>query len=673
VTIHPKYKEGAFYLWHWQDEDIETPRNLKEQLVKIIWHGFSGVVVTVTNSRYEFINPKVLRAIAQVSQWAKIRKIQFWFHADPRQVSRTFIRKTDERTQNLLITSEMGQNFEKINMNTAVIRNNQFELHFKYSQTYPTSVIQEKALVFEPWGIEKVYTFQKENGYVLRHTIRDITTLSQFHANVLKGTCDIFGNLNVPDNEDWWVIAFPKFNTSLYDFAGRESNDLLYHFAEDLFDACTHLDGITWGLSQAGYVMNAGCIPVSLSIYNCFKSEFGYDIRNVLYGLVMEMDDGSHIPIRNDYYNLLTNTIFSAQKDFHRMIHSYFKDLRIGFHHSIRLENNARSIVSGMADPWRALESVHLPFIQIEHGGSKTTDLFITGLIYAKSLGLFSKSNSALIHIVDIKNNQKIIDHLIDIMTLYSTQWLIESPTSQRPKKSKPKSKTDTILSYIQNIDQINEQIDHIHEITHHKFPEADVALVYPVQTIICSNLEDSNRMISVIQELIARLTRNHIQLDIISPDLLAKGRLSINGLRIRHRTYKAVLYPYPEIMTPEVLENVSVIDKSGFPILLGGSKPAMTTEGRKIPHVFPISFDPVQKDITPIKEKGVLPLFEVPKNSLATTILQQKGPLFLVCPANPGEKVEGEIAGKNFRFPVQKSNRLQIIRYIDQKPQYLV
>ena len=56
MKIHPKYKEGAFYLWHWQDKDIERPRNLKKQLIEIIWRGFSGVVVSITDSRYEFTN-----------------------------------------------------------------------------------------------------------------------------------------------------------------------------------------------------------------------------------------------------------------------------------------------------------------------------------------------------------------------------------------------------------------------------------------------------------------------------------------------------------------------------------------------------------------------------------------------------------------------------------------
>jgi len=671
MKIHPKYKEGAFYLWRWQDKDIERPRDLKEQLIEIIWQGFSGVVVTMNDSCYEFTHPKVTRAIAQASQWAKIRKIQFWLHADPRQASRSFIQKTEERTQNLLMTSRMGMDISNRNINKTKIRKKRFELKYKYVQTYPTAAIQEKALFFEPWGIERIFAFQSENGAVLRHTIRDITSLSHFHANVLNGTCTVFGNLNVPDGEEWWVIAFPKFNTNLYDFAGRESNDLLHHFAEDLFDACTHLEGITWGLDDTGYILNPGCIPVSLSIYNSFKSEKGYNIQDVLYGLVLEMDDGSHVPVRHQFYTLLMDTIFNAQKDFYKMVHSYFRDIRTGFHYSIQNKNNTQSVVAGLADPWSALESVHLPFIKIDYGKNKTTDTFLAGLILSKSLGLFSKNDKVLTTVSDIKNNPKIIDHITNLMALYSVEWLIE--TDRSGKTNNIKSKNKTMLSYLQDINQVNTKIDQVHDITRHKFPESDVAFVHPVHTIMCSNFEESNSMISTIYKLISQLTRHHIQMDVISPDLLAKGRLSINGLKIFHRIYKTVIYPYPTIMKPDVLEIVSAIDKAGFPILLGGSKPTMTTEGKKIPHIFQNSFDPKKKDLSSFIKKGIRPLFEAPTKSLATTILQQEGPLFMVCPADPGEKVEGEIIGKNFRFDVPKSNKLQIIRFTDNKPQYLI
>jgi len=112
------------------------------------------------------------------------------------------------------------------------------------SQT-PVWEPEETSLCFEPAGLEKAFLFQMTNRTILKDTIRDITSVSHFFTNIAKEYAEVFGNVKVPDDEEWWVMAFPKFDTNLYDYAGRNSNHLLYEFIENLFDACAHMDGTT--------------------------------------------------------------------------------------------------------------------------------------------------------------------------------------------------------------------------------------------------------------------------------------------------------------------------------------------------------------------------------------------------------------------------------------------
>ena len=403
VSNQQKYK-GAFFLWKWENREIENPKIAKAKLIKICSQGFAGVLVDIGGTRYELTDWKVLQTVAQVSQWAKKRNIAFWFHTDPRQASRTLISKTGERTQNLIVTRKFRDQLNKKNLNITRVVGNHFELRYEYPHVYHSSFVQEKSLCFEPAGLEKVFLFQMTNKTILKDTIRDITSVSHFFTNISEGYTEVFGDVNVPDNEEWWVIAFPKFDTNLYDYAGRKSNDLLYEFIENLFDACANIDGTTWGRGGTGYLVEGGRFPVSLSLYNSFLAEYGYDLRKVLYGLVLNVDDKSHIRIRNNYYSLLMDIVFGAQQDFFRAIHSFFSHLNIGVHCTSDFPRKpADSLLQGNLDPWRSLYKVNLIFTETHGEKAFNSDLFLSTLAIAKSFSIFSEAKTAFLNI-DKKN-----------------------------------------------------------------------------------------------------------------------------------------------------------------------------------------------------------------------------------------------------------------------------
>ncbi len=659
--------EGAFILWKWGDQEIDDLKLLRQQLLDISLKGFSGIIVSLGLTRYEFINHKVLRAVAQVSQWANKRKIAFWFETDPRQSSRSFISKTEERTQYLIAAKRMNDGLSQKHPFIAKVEKNRFELRFEYSQTIHSAILQERALHLEPVNLEKAFIFQKENGVVLRDSVRDITSASHFFANVEESYVDVFGDIHIPENEEWWVIAFPKFNTNVYDYAGFQSNNLLCLFIEDLFDTCTHLDGTAWGEGRAGYIVDMGCFPVSLSIYNGFHAECGYDLRNVLYGLVLNVDDESHVRIRLDYYSLLMNTVFGAQKEFYQTVHSFLGNVDIGIHHHFQsAANQVSNLVRGTVDPWKSLESVGSPIIEIEHieDLKRNSQTVIPVTTIAKSLGVYSNTQRVFCGAEYADHINEELNYFIDLLALYSINLLLRIGEKNLVSHINEPIKNNC-LNHINwdNITKINDRINLIRNITEFKFPEANVALIFPIETIIAMGSQDAEEIVSSVNQIITRLVMTGIQIDVIAPSLIKECHLFPDGLSIRSRIYESVIFPYPEVVDPDVLDIISSIMKSNLPFFFGGCKPRYTTSGKKIPHIFPLTFDPQNIDFSFLKNKGIKQLFTLPENGLGTMIYQGEDILFLICPKQYGQSVKGEVQYQKISFSIPKSSSLVIFR----------
>jgi len=662
-----KRPRGAFVLWKWGDREINDPKTIRTQLIEIYSKGFSGVLATLGASRYEFIDRKVIRAVAQASQWSKKRNIQFWFQADPRQASRTFITKTGERTENLIVARKPEDGLNPQTLNIAKVVKNNFELQYGIPRVRYSDRFREVALQFEPCELERVFLFQTENGVILRDSIQDITTASRFFTNIAEGYAQVFGEVQTPPGEEWYCMAFPKFSTNLYDFAGRVSNDMLLVFVENLFDACTYLDGITWGEGEVGYVVDTGRFPVSLSIYNSFLAEYQYDLRDYLYGLILPVNDESHIIIRNDYYKLLLDTVFNAQRDFYQMIHGFFEDLDVGIHHTWHLgKHQINDLVRGSIDPWQNIEQARSTFIDMGNVGKTGIKInsFISTLIIVKSLGLHSKAQSAYLNLLEPNEEQADLPYWTDLMMLYSVQWLahfdINGELNTPSMKTKKRDPSEVNFHCY---DTINRRIDSIKKITRFKFPEAGIALIFPIETIMSIAPSDAEAILLSINNLIARLTFAGIQLDVISSMLLKKGKISSEGIRINRRTYNIVIYPYPEVLSPETLEILTVLYKFRIPALLGGMAPRITTRGKRIAQSFPIAFDPNDKNLTPLLHNGVQPPFTTPNNGLGTLIVKENERLLLFMPNKPGKTMYGEVHYEEFSFSISECSTLAIFR----------
>jgi hypothetical protein len=661
--------QGILFIWSWGDEEIEDLKLLKSQLNAIAEKGFSCITVSLNRTRYELNEPKVIRAISQSSQWAAVRKIPFWIQADPRRSSRSLINETGEKTQSLLLMRRPDKYFNRDNLNIAKVKSNRFELRSYYPQFESFPLIQDRAVSFNPVRLEKAFLFQMKDRVILKDTIMDITASSRFCPNISKGYVDVFGEILIPKGETWWVLAFPMFDTNLYDYAGRESNDLIGKIVEDLFDAGTYLNGILW--DKISYFGDVGRISVSPSIYNSFKAEFDYDLRDVVYGLVLNVDDQSHIRTRHDYHALLQNLAFYAQKDLYHRAHSFFGELKVGTQHSFYWHNHHTNPCY-CSDPWQGLDSVNIGLSGLEKikNGRDRTKHLLTMMAITKSLGIFSQNKMAFASLPDSVSSFKEISFYQDLMALFSIRLMYHEPIGIEDD-FRPTGEVVPLSnrSIWKEMKKINERCRQIREITNFIFPEANVLLVYPFETIASMDCENAEALFYSVHHLTGMLISHGIQLDVISASLLKECRLSSNFLHINGRKYEAMIYPYPQVLDPKILEILSLLDKVEFPLFLGGKHPEWTTQAKRIPHTFPLTFDPDDKNLGGLFKDEIPRLFHMPENALGTLIRQSDDLLFLLHPEKPGGPFKGKVQYKEFSFEVPRSSKLTIYRKQKNKP----
>ncbi len=661
MVIAPK--NGNLAIWIWGDYEVDNPKSLKARLEEILSLGFSGIMVVLGPSRYAFNSPLLVRAIAQLSQWTTKRGAEFWFNPDPRQASRHFINRTGEKLQNLMTLSRPSQKKPYGHPQPVPVLKDHFRCRFKFVHTIPSSLLQEQAIAFEPSGIEKVFLFQMDGNVILADTVKDITPYSQFFINMEKRYTEVFGRVRIPEGEKWYVLALPKLDTNLYDFAGRDSNDLFLEFVEDLFDACTHLEGITWGWGKGGYLTESGRLPVSISIYNNFRSDYGYDLRDALYGLALDVDDGSHTKIRNDYYTLLIRMVREAQKDMFNVTHSFFSGIQLGYHWYDTSDTDPSDLlVQGNIDPWYASldsSSVICDFdkqVDIRNH----TDHFLSTLVISKSLGHFSKQQKAYMELCPASVDQATMTFLTDLMALYSIRPLIRnfrgqgSALSWREDEKYPEESHRKMIS-------VNQRMIEIGEVTGFKFPVANVLVYYPVETLMGADPDHMTALYRALHSFLARLIYAGYQADVVSSVWFTKGRLTPKGYQVGNQIYPCVLCPYPEILDPKALEILSQMEKSGFSMLIGGSSPQYTTRGRRIPHNFSVSFDPGEKDLSSLREAGIHPLLSLPQNSIGSIIWKKEGHLVLLAPRKSGATMKGSAGFGKASFDISPEKSLSV------------
>ena len=655
--------EGAYIIWRWGDKEIENPGLLRQQLMEIASKGFSGVIGELRATRYDLLDRQVIRTITQVSQWAKHRKVIFWFNGDPRMASRRMIAKTSECIQYLILHTQSNASKGNVKPGISRIVDNHFILRYQIPRQKQTHAIPEIAIGYEPFLLEKAFIFQMENGQIVRETVKDITAYVHFYINMAKQYIEVYGQIKVPEDEAWYAMAFPKYNINIQDYASRKNNDLMHQYIESLFDEGAYLDGLYW--QDPGYIIDAFQIPVSESIYNAFEIEFGYDLKDKLFSLAMPVDDGLQYQVRHDYYRFLNETVFDAGLDLKKSAHSFLGQIDFAVSYSMEPDGCLlKAMHPGDISPWMDTSVTTVGIGHLGNLGDPVGELnsLLPKLNAIKSMAAFSQNQEAFASFWLDKASWENMEYVSDILALYSIRWCAESfgysgyiGEADCEVPNLPEHESWELFS------RLNRKIHEIYKVTGFILPTATIGLVYPVETLWGMQYRDAQNRIDTINQFISQCDMQGVQLDIISPRRLVEGKIRQNQLYIRQRCYQHILYPYPDIVSVDLLPVFRELAKIDFPLYFAENRPLILSNGKKISRSVTDGFSVIKLDTDIFGKDIEAGKFQFPENCLASIIQVHDGELFLFAPQSPLQKFSGSVHYGDLNFRIPSTDRLTI------------
>ncbi len=656
--------EGAYVIWRWGDREIENPGLLRQQLMDITSQGFLGVIGELRATRYDLLDRQVIRTITQVSQWAKRRQITFWFNGDPRLASRQMIAKTSECIQYLILHPKSKVTQSSVEPGIGKIQDNRFILKYQIPMRKQTHSIPEIALNYEPVLLEKTFIFQLENKQIVRETVRDITPSVHFYINMARQYVEVYGQVQVPEDGLWYAMAFPKYNINVQDYTSRKNNDLMHQYIESLFDEGAYLDGLYW--QDPGYTIDAFEIPVSDNIYNIFKLEIGYDLRDKLFALALPVDDGLHHQVRHDYCRFLNETIFDAGTDLKSSAHSFLGQIDFGISYNMASKGEclSKSNHPGTISPWmeRSLSTVGMGHLGSINNPDSELDHLLPQLNAIKSMALFSQSQEAFASLWLDNATWENMEYMADLLALYSIRWCAESygysgyiGETKCDVPNFPEDKSWPLFS------KLNKKIHEIYKITGFILPAANIAMIYPVETLWSQEYEEAKEQIKVLSQFLLQCAFQGLQVDIISPNQLKDGKLIDNQFLIRQRYYRCILYPFSGVLSEDVLPVLKLFKDKKFPFYFAENHAFVLSNGKKISKAMIENFSCIKLDVDTLKNEIEFPTFKFPENCLVSVIQVHDGELFLFAPRSHRQTFSGLVQYGDLRFKIQSTDRLTI------------
>lgn len=673
---HPGSKHISSIFWTWQDRVIENPDTLKANILDMKNAGFQGIYAMPRATRYNMYHQEMIEAVQLASKECEKQEVEFIWGLDPRFLASYALQKTGYGAEMLMVNSDFrlkipkkGETPQKPLLNECKLENGRYSLRYNYPQRRDVHMLTEAGLWLNPIGVDKVFAYQKKNGKVLKSSVKDITEESKSIINRSMYYVEVFGKPDLPEGE-WWVVAFPRFMTNMYAFDAPEHEKIMFDLLDDYKEQGVHFDGFWW--DEPGYYFQFGQYAISQRIYDDFKAKYGYDLKEYLYSLLLELDDNSQFQIRYDYFQLLMDYVFGGQQRFWQKAESLFGPVRMGVHHTWHtLPDN---MYAGCADYWRGLIGVDGGYTDDGAFERYFTNDFagkysqVSFMNLASSLAKYAKNQVANYNRWGVNYTSEVPVYWNDLMPLFSNEWIQHVygytgilGASRGFGPGFPNHETWPLLP------DLIEKANSVRNITKYKLTMADVAIVYPITTFLSVREPQNTHMINSIHWLQGIMPTLGIQTDAISDWLLAEGKVEDGKLKIRNETYSAVLFPFASIVTPECLEVIKQLKEAGIPIYFTDETPEYLLNGDEVDFDASVAFnigddmDELAANIEKLKLPSSVTKLE---GAYVTLVPGENDDVFvMIMPVVPNTEVGGLIKCKGRKVKVEPTTTLSIYR----------
>ncbi len=540
-------------MWTINDPVIEDHRFLEKQFNDIAGAGFGGVAAMVRCSRYSWLDPMALSALARISEMCHRYDIAFWLGLDPRGISRHCLDESAGlKVLRCDVESSTGDVPFTISLNEGV-----FSGRVNVSPR-PVHTIPEGAITYQPIGIAKCFAVNDAGPPV------DITERTRHYFNALENYVECFGAFDPVEQGVWRILPFLACVTNQYDFFNPVHRELYHEALTIVKSSKIELDGCFW--DEPGFTAGYGVFPVSPELKDRYYHATGNSFHEDVWKLVLNARDGSHAAARKRYFSLLQETVTDAKEEAVAVIRKLWgKETVFGIHDTWHWESADMSDMNhGSLDLWKAGKKNSCGFVDLgsanllEDGNSdfyaNLAAVSAVGLSLGRRSILRTAFNNLWVYdsgkLPEIQN--RVLGHCVDVMALFGLRWLahIYGPAGRIGEESSflglPFTPGYPFHCTWRDVPEWNRKLIAHFRTVEQRLPERNLLLVFPVESMYAETFYHADSMARSIFELVLTLTDAHYHVEITSTSALENLTWKDGLFRDGAFTYEVAIAPYP-------------------------------------------------------------------------------------------------------------------------------
>ncbi len=639
-------------MWSITDEVIENPLTRATQFKDIQTAGFDGVAIFVRCSRYSWDEAEAIGAQTHIQDMCREKGMHLWIGADPRMM-----RPFDERWSgaNVLLFGNCPMAGDASNLVQVV--NGRFSVRCEYHPR-PVHTLRDCAVDYLPLGITKVYAVRRNKQPLTATDIQDITSTAHYFINARDRYVEAHGFYDHPKDERWSVVAFFHFATNHFDFSNPIHLSHYENRLKKVSDAGLRPYGIQW--DEPGYTCIMGSLPFTPVIRETFRDRTTQPLKDLLWKLVFEVDDESHITVRKIYYSLVQETVDNARMRCITFAQTLWGEgLMEGIHDSWRWESADMSDMNhGSLDLWRAGKNRNGGYIDLgsvnllREAQSPFYKNLATVLIAGTSLARNSNLPVVFNNLWTSGDDEgrgwqvEVLAHCVRAMALFGHRWIahIYGPAGILGQERSFLGLPDTPGYPTHNtwlaFPEWLEILKRHHSAIAHQLPFSNLLVVFPVETMYALADARANVAASDIFNLLLALLDCNYHVELAAPSSLERAYWQGGHFFYNERAYDAVVYPWPNVLP----ENCKLLIGADYRrMIFAFSMPQKTVQNEPV-----LIFDKPEMEIQAVLDRlssfSTLRPVAVPQNTWVTMTNNGEGTVISVMPSRVGGSFSGVI-----------------------------
>jgi hypothetical protein len=653
-NAHEKPLPVSMMVWTINDPVIEDIPLLESQFDDLRQAGFDGTAAYVRCSRYTWSDGPARKALAHISTLCRRTGFQFWIGPDPRFISRPLIGRGGGAEILLFGDSTRAERIPS----SAPVVGDRFSVRCMLSPRHG-HMLNEVALEYSPLGVVRCYAFRDVDHPLGRGDILDITPGCRTFYNARDRYIEAFGMFAPPDGDGWRVLAFFRAASSHVDYSNRGQMREYAGRVEELKRAGIQTTSLMW--DEAGYTCTYGSLPFTPAIRRAFRHTSGFDLERQIWKMAFEAADGSHVPVRVQYYRTVQKSVNDAQLFTNRAMRRLWGPGTIASVHDTWHFESADmcDMNHGSMDLWAASHVKSGGFVDL--GGINAlrdprspyyANLAALSVI-AASLGRHSRGGFAFNNLWTVGDDggegwqREVMDHCVNVMALFGLRWLAHAygPVGTIGEENtflgSPPLPGYPGHSTWGGFPEWNDRLRAHIAATGGALPSANVLLLFPVESLYALADRRADAAAAEVFALILGLVDAQYQVEVLATTEAAGGAWKGNSFVVGKSSYEAVILPCARVMERPLLARLGsnrerLLFFRDVPVSDTGGK--TFTSSTNIPAAAP--GDIVQR----LELLGTGRPVRGPAGTWVTATLTQSGTLATVVPSRHGNTVDGTL-----------------------------